>query len=299
MNGTTPIHWTATAASAEVFALGEGPVRLPDGDGVLWVDIDAGAIHEGRLDGDRVEQARTWHVDGTAGAAVRSVAGDLLVAGRRGLVTIAAAGERRAGPVIIGDGVASRLNDGACDPAGRFLVGSMAVDGARGRDVLVRVEADERVTVLDDDLTLSNGLAWSPGGDLLYSVDSVPGTVWVRSYDAATGAAGPRRSWLRFDDDVPDGMCVDAEGHAWIAFWGAGEVRRFTPDGRHAGTVVVAAPHVTSVAFVGGRLDRLLITTATSELSPDQLAAWPDSGRLFLADVGVTGRAPTPWAGPR
>ena len=55
-------------------------------------------------------------------------------------------------------------------------------------------------------------------------------------------------------------MCIDAEGHLWIAVWGAGQVRRYTPDGELVGVVDVPAPHTTSVAFVGDGLDRLLIT---------------------------------------
>jgi sugar lactone lactonase YvrE len=191
----------------------------------------------------------------------------------------------------------SRLNDGACDPAGAFLVGSMALDDRTGGESLVRVERDGSLTVLDDDLTLSNGLAWSPDGGLLYSIDTVPGVVWVRPYAAGTGAVGPRTAFLRFSDTSPDGMCVDAEGAAWIACWGAGEVRRFSPAGELIGVVEVAAPQVTSVAFAGPGLDRLVITTASAYLSPQRLARHPDSGRLFLADVGAVGRAPTPWAG--
>ncbi|GAA3340874.1 hypothetical protein GCM10020358_30050 [Amorphoplanes nipponensis] len=222
---------------------------------------------------------------------VCSAAGELLVAGAQTLLTnpqtrIVPAGERR------------RLNDGACDPAGVFLVGTLALDDPRGTEILVRVERDGSLTTLDDDLNLSNGLAWSPDGTLLYSIDSVPGLVRVRSYDAATGAVGPRREWLRIADGLPDGLCVDAEGHLWIAIWGAGEVRRFTPDARPAGVVTVPAPHTTSVAFAGPGLNRLLITTATAHLSASRLAAYPLSGRLFLADVGVAGLPVTPWAGP-
>ena len=190
---------------------------------------------------------------------------------------------------------ARRLNDGACDPAGRFVVGTVALDDSQGEQLLVRVEDDGSVTVLDDDLTLANGLAWSVDGSLLYSVDTVPGVVWVRAYDAATGAVGPRREWLRIADEWPDGLCVDAQDHVWIAIWGAGQVRRYTPDGELVGIVDVSAPLTTSVAFVGDDLDVLLITTATPD--PERLAQYPDSGRHFLAHVGVTGLPVTAWAG--
>ncbi|GIE46688.1 hypothetical protein Ani05nite_02220 [Amorphoplanes nipponensis] len=285
------MRWTATVASAESFTLGEGPLWDAPRERLLWVDVDAGTVHEGRLDRDRVVVTGSRRHDRTVGAVVCSAAGELLVAGAQTLLTnpqtrIVPAGERR------------RLNDGACDPAGVFLVGTLALDDPRGTEILVRVERDGSLTTLDDDLNLSNGLAWSPDGTLLYSIDSVPGLVRVRSYDAATGAVGPRREWLRIADGLPDGLCVDAEGHLWIAIWGAGEVRRFTPDARPAGVVTVPAPHTTSVAFAGPGLNRLLITTATAHLSASRLAAYPLSGRLFLADVGVAGLPVTPWAGP-
>ena len=66
----------------------------------------------------------------------------------------------------------------------------------------------------------------------MYSTDTIPGVVWVRDYDASTGEYGPRREHLQIDDGYPDGICVDADGHLWVAIWGAGEVRSFTPDGR-------------------------------------------------------------------
>jgi sugar lactone lactonase YvrE len=231
-------RWSASAASADVVGLGEGPLWDAPRRRVLWVDINAGTVHEGRL-------------------------------------------------------------DGTCDPTGAFLIGTLALDDSHGGESLVRVEGDETITVLDDDLNLSNGLAFSVDATLLYSVHSVPGVVWARSYDAATGAVGARREWLRITDGTPDGLCVDADGHLWIAIWGAGQVRRYTPDAQLAGIVEVAAPHTTSVAFVGDDLDLLLITTATADLTAEQLAAHPDSGRLFLARVGVTGLPVTAWAGPR
>ncbi len=64
-------------------------------------------------------------------------------------------------------------------------------------------------------------------------------------------------------------------------------------DGSLLATVSVDAPHTSSVAFAGPELDVLVITTGSSQLSQEQRAAHPDSGRLFTAEVGVPG-APVP-----
>ena len=280
-------RWTAAVASDAIYGLGEGPLWDAPRQRVLWVDVDRGTVHEGRLEGDRVVPVRSTHVDGTVGAVVCSGDGALLVAGAQRTFP---GGRVTDGP--------RRLNDGACDPAGRFLVGTLALDGVNGGQRLVRLERDGSTTVLDDDLGLSNGLAWSVDGGRFYNADTSAQVIHVRTYDAATGAVGPRRDWLRFDDERPDGLCVDAEDHVWVALWGSGRVARFTPDGELVGVVDVPAPATTSVAFVGDDLGTLLITTATSDVSAADLAAHPDSGRLFVAHVGVTGHPVTPWSGP-
>ena len=308
---TFPTRWRAHRAGDETYSLGEGPVWDAPRSRLLWVDIDTGTVHEGRLDGDRITPTASHEVDSTVGAVAVSAAGDLLVAAARDLRVLTADGQQLPpGPRILPASTRSRLNDGACDPAGRFLVGSLELVEPDGAQVLVRVEPDGAVTVLDDDLNLSNGLAWSPDGKVLYSIDSVPGIVYTRAYNAETGgtaepggaaetggtATGPRRELLR-TGGLPDGMCVDAEGCLWIAVWGKGEVRRYTADGELIGVIETDALNVTCPAFVGPDLDRLLITTATSGLSPEHLRGSPDSGHLLLADVGVAGLPVAAWSG--
>jgi sugar lactone lactonase YvrE len=83
----------------------------------------------------------------------------------------------------------------------------------------------------------------------------------------------------------------------WIGGVGAGEVRRLAPEGSLVDRIAVPAPHIASVAFAGDGLDLLMITTARSELSDDQLSASPDSGRLFAVRVDTPGLPVAPQAG--
>jgi sugar lactone lactonase YvrE len=290
--------FAATVASDGLYELGEGPLWDEARGRVLWVDINTGAVHGGHLQSGVVAPDMSLQFDETVGAVVCSSEGQLLVAGARRLYRVASPSRAIVHAEVVPESKHSRLNDGACDPAGRFLVGSMALDARRGEECLYRLEDDGRVTVIDTDLTISNGLAWSPDGGTMYSTDTIPGVVWARSYDAATGAWGRRREVVRLDrGGWPDGLCVDVDGNLWIAIWGGGEVRCYTPSGDRLATVSVPAPHTTSVAFVGPARDTLLITTATDQLSADQREAFPLSGRLFAARVGVAGLPVAAWSG--
>ena len=240
----------AVPATDERYLLGEGPFWDAERDRVLWVDISAGKVYRGTLDHGRVDPALLVTLPGTIGAVVSSADGELLVAGADRLFMVSRQGAVNPGVRILGEGTASRLNDGGCDPAGRFLVGSLALNARTGAEVLVRIEDNGGVRVIDDDLGLSNGLAFAPGGAVLYSVDTTPGIVWMRDYNAASGDVGQRREFLRLDAK-PDGLCVDVDGNLWIAVWGSAEVRCYSATGEQVGVVDVAAPNTTSVAFVG------------------------------------------------
>jgi sugar lactone lactonase YvrE len=290
--------------------LAEGPVwrsaraDTPRGS-ILWVDIVAGTVFEGELTSqerrdDTITVLQTWQFSGMVGAAVPGPDGSILVAAQDRLVIVAADGTRTDGPRIVADGDTSRCNDGACDPAGRLLIGTVTFDELGGHDRLARVEDDGSVRLLDDDLSISNGIAWSPDGGTLYNADTLTQVIWARDYDAGVegefGAIGPRREQFRLDG-YPDGICVDADGNLWAAIWGTGEVRCYSPAGEVLASVEVPAPHVSSVCFVGEELDRLLVTTASRDLDETGLAQYPDAGRLFLADVGVVGTPTHPWSG--
>lgn len=287
-------EFRARRATAETFQLAEGPVWDAGRSRLLWVDILAGAVLTGRLDGTGIAVTGRRAFGEPVGAVLPADDGRLAVVGRERILFVEEGGEEgdgngriQPGPVVVPRGARSRTNDAAVDPAGRVLVGTHPLDDGDGPEVLVQVEGSA-VRTLDDDLLLSNGLCWSPDGGTLYSVDTLTSTVWARDYDVATGATGPRRVHLS-PGGMPDGMCADADGLLWIAFWGEGLVRRFDREGAVVDTVVVDAPHTSSVAFAGDDLGTLVITTAREGLDERALAAAPASGALFTAEVGARG----------
>jgi len=286
-------------ATDEAFDLAEGPVWDPIRERLLWVDIRRGAVLVGELHDDgSISIDERVQTPGMVGAVAVSQAGDWILAGERGILT-RRSGVLTPGPTILADDSGRRLNDAKVDPAGRFVVGTLKIDESPTTvERLVVVQPDGRLDELDDDLSLSNGLGWSPDGSTLYSIDTVPRLVYARDYDAATGSAGPRRVVLALDEGLnPDGMCVDADGQLWIALWGRGEVRRYTPDGVLTRTIAVPSPHTTCVTFAGPALSTMVITTATKDLTDGDLARFPLAGRLFTIDAGVRGLPPTWWSG--
>ena len=70
------------------------------------------------------------------------------------------------------------MNDGACDPHGRFWAGPLADDFHAGGGALYRLNGDGRIELMLGDLTISNGLGWSPDGGTMYLVDSGPRVPW-------------------------------------------------------------------------------------------------------------------------
>jgi sugar lactone lactonase YvrE len=279
-----------------LLTLGEGPVWDPPRQRLLWVDIARGRVFQGHLNGDSLVISRDERYDQTVGAVVPARDGGLVIAGTRELHLVGPDGDVQSSIPLIDLGERRRLNDAVCDAAGRLLVGTLSLDGDVGGECVFRVNVDGTVSTVVSDLTLANGMAFSPDDSTLYLVDSVPGVVHAFAYDVAVGELGERRTVWQ-GDLVPDGLTVDSEGMLWVAFFGAGCVQRMTPQGELLAIVRVPAPNTTCPAFVGADLDRLLVTTAREQLTDDELASWPDSGGVFLADPGVRGVPGAEWGG--
>ena len=187
----------------------------------------------------------------------------------------------------------NRLNDAKCDAAGRLWLGTMPVDCDGASGALWRLDPGGGLSQWQSGITIANGPAISPDGKVLYHTDSKAGT--VRRFDLGRdGALSGQLVHLQFGGGAaPDGMCCDAQGHLWIAFYGGACVRRFSPDGRLCQQIDLPTPQITNVCFAGARLDRLFATSAGDGLPDDPLA-----GALFELDAGgVTGTAPFLFAG--
>ncbi len=282
----------AVACTVNQTLLGEGLRWDGRRSEVLGVDILAGRVFRSRVDDDgSLRLVRDYWVPGTVGAVVpvHDDEGWVLAAGR-GFVHLSTEGSLR--PMMEVAPVGTRMNDGACDPQGRLWAGTLADDFRPGAGALYRLDGEGRVDLVLDGLTISNGLGWSPAGTTMYLADSGPGVIHSFTFDPATGAVSDGQVLISVAEaiGVPDGLTVDADGDLWVAIYGGGRVRRYSPDGELREELLVPAVQSTSCAFAGPLLNRLYVTTATEGWSDEQRQSDPRAGLVYRFDTQATGR---------
>jgi len=259
------------------------------------VDIISGHVFRDRIAGDgALIPVRSYQVPGTVGAIapVEDDEGWLLAAGR-GFVYLSLDGSLRPLATVAPNGI--RMNDGACDPQGRFWAGTKA-DHA-GEAALYRLDRNGKTEMMLGDLTISNGLGWSPDGGTMYLADSGPRVIHAFTFDAELGTISNGRVLVTVPEEIgaPDGLTVDANGDLWVAIFGGGRVHRYSPDGELRQTFHVPAMQSTSCAFAGPGLNRLYVTTATEDWSDEQRRAEPGAGLVYRIDTDAMGRPATPF----
>jgi sugar lactone lactonase YvrE len=288
----------AVACTTEQQLLGEGARWDARRAELLRVDILAGRVYRDRVAADGgLIPVRDYGRPGTVGA-VAPVDGDegWLLAANRGFVHLSPDGTTRqiAGEVAP---EGTRMNDAACDPQGRFWAGTKAHDNRPGGGGLYRLDRDGRIEQMLDGLTISNGLGWSPDGATMYLADSGPRVVHAFAFDGASGAISDARVLVEVPTETgaPDGLTVDAEGDLWVAIWGGGRVRRYSPDGEVREELPVPAAETTSCAFAGAEMNRLYVTTATENWSDAARREEPAAGLVYRFDTDATGRPADPF----
>ena len=270
-------------------SLGECPTWSPLEGVLYWVDINAPSLH--RFD-PRTGRDVAMPMPQSIGSFALRERGGFVAALRGGIWIVSPSGalERKLADAPY-DPKRYRFNDGRCDPAGRFVVGSMneARDGATA--ALYRLNDDGTLAELFPGITISNGLAWSPDRRTMYHADTPAQTVKAYDYDVATSTPrNPRifRQWSG-DTDRPDGAAVDSAGNYWVAFYRGGKLVRIAPNGDVIGEYATPAMCPTMCAFGSDDLKTLYVTSARQMRSADELARLPQSGGLFAMRVDVPG----------
>jgi sugar lactone lactonase YvrE len=281
--------------------LSEGPRWHEERQELLWVDILGRKMHRPQLAADGgLDRIETISIDRHVGAVAPALGGGYILAAGPGFLFLDGAGSihELAQPEDGRQDV--RMNDGACDPQGRFWAGTMAYDESPGAGTLYRLELDGSCATVLAGLTISNGIGWSPDGGTMYLTDSGTGCVYAFAFDGASGAISDRRTLVKSDRPgaVPDGLTVDEDGGIWVALWNGGAVNRYDSDGSVLAQVELPVARPTSCAFGGPDRDMLFVTTAREGLDDAALAIQEDAGRVFsITGLGVRGLPCSPYRG--
>src|SRR3954469_426009 len=171
--------------------LGEGPRWNPGRERLLWVDIEGRAVHVSDPSTGADRAIPVWSRVGCASWTTEPGGGLVALADRLALLDLRDESLRTL--VDVPHPGHMRTNDGICDAAGRFWVGSMALDETPGAAALYRY-ADGALERVLDGLALSNGIGWSPDARLMYYVDSGERRFDVFDFDLERGTLADRRA---------------------------------------------------------------------------------------------------------
>ncbi len=290
-----------TAWSLEPGLLSEGPRWHEERQELLWVDILGCGFHRATLTaGGSPDRVRTMALDRHVGAVAPVAGGGYVLAASQGFLFVDEAGSVRELAQPEAGHAEVRMNDGACDPQGRFWAGTMAYDESPGAGTLYRLELDGSASTVLTGLTISNGIGWSPDGATMYLSDSGTGLVEAFGFDGFAGAISRRRTLVHVERPgmAPDGLTVDERGDIWVGMYGGWAVNRYSPEGSLRTAVRIPAAQATSCAFGGGDRTTLFVTTGREGLDDAALARQPDAGRVFsVTGLGARGPGCAPYRG--
>ena len=264
--------------------LGEGPIWSADTNSVTWTDITQNTFHTADIDTGRT---MSFGVPSMVGAIAHSKEGGYIAATQKGFARIGVDGKYSPLHSFLPDDM--RMNDGKVDPSGRFWAGSMALSFEKGRGSLYVLEKDNSYRSILDDITLSNGMGWSPDAQYFYYIDSVPGVLKRFDYDLYTGHISNPKDLITFDSSsgIPDGMSMSSDGKIVIALWDGRRIEIYEPSGEKVSEITLGVSRPTSCTFAGPNRDILIVSTASQGI--DQ-ADEPLAGKILaVTGTGLSG----------
>jgi sugar lactone lactonase YvrE len=184
----------------------------------------------------------------------------------------------------------ARFNDGRVDRKGRFWAGTLGDDN---QSKLYRLDLDGTVHIMEQGVTISNGIDWSPDDLIMYYTDSALRVIYAYDFELESGRIENRRDFVKVPpgEGFPDGLTVDSDGFIWSAHWDGWRVTRYDPDGRIERVISLPVQRPTSCTFGGPELDQLYITSAWTGLMEVDRREQPSAGDLFRLKTSVRGQA--------
>jgi len=264
--------------------LGEGPIWSADTNSVTWTDITQNTFHTADID---TGKTMSFGVPSMVGAIAHSKDGGYIAATQKGFARIGVDAKYSPLHSYLPDDM--RMNDGKVDPSGRFWAGSMALSFEKGRGSLYVLEKDNSYRSILDDITLSNGMGWSPDAQYFYYIDSVPGVLKRFDYDLHTGQISNPKDLITFDSSsgIPDGMSMSSDGKIVIALWDGRRIEIYEPSGEKVSEITLGVSRPTSCTFAGPNRDILIVSTASQGIDR---ADEPLAGKILaVTGTGLSG----------
>ncbi|MEX2594205.1 MAG: SMP-30/gluconolactonase/LRE family protein [Anditalea sp.] len=273
--------------------LAEGPLWHKERKSCFWVDIESGVLYEYDW---HTKEIRTWSFDYKVTLVIQALQNEVILGLNRSIARFDLDTEKLEWLVDLENALPNnRCNDGACDRKGRIWVGTMAMDTQEGAGALYCIEKDGHLQKKLENVTISNGLAWSLDNRTFYYIDTPTQKVQSFLFNEESGEIVFDKIAVQIPAEMgsPDGMAIDEEGMLWIAHYGGFGVYRWDPNtGKLLEKITVPAPNITSCAFAGENLDMLIITTASENMSEVDLKQYPGSGNIFYVKTKVKGTLP-------
>ena len=272
------------AISEVVSDLGEGPIWTPETNSVTWTDITQNTFHTANIDTGKTE---SFGVPSMVGAIGHTKDGNYIAATQKGFARISVEGKYSPLHSFLQDDM--RMNDGKVDPAGRFWAGSMALSFEKDRGSLYVLEIDNSYQKVLDNITLSNGMGWSPDARYFYYIDSIPGVLKRFDYDLDNGKISNPKNLITFDAStgVPDGMSVSSDGKIVVALWDGGRIEIYEPTGAKVSEIKLGVSRPTCCTFAGSNQDILIVSTASQGIDR---AGEPLAGKILaVTGTGLSG----------
>ncbi|MBR5439214.1 MAG: SMP-30/gluconolactonase/LRE family protein [Clostridia bacterium] len=187
----------------------------------------------------------------------------------------------------------TNCNDMKVSPNGDIYVGTISTKRKVQNDSelngkLYKISANGTVTMLLDNLSLSNGLDWSIDETKFYHTDSDKSQIKEYNYVKETGEIiYTGRSVIV---NGVDGLTISKNGNIYASCWARGFVAVIdTAKMELIKTIKIPCQIPTSCAFCGPNLDLLAVTTASfnQDITIDK-----NAGFTLIANVNAQGRKP-------
>jgi sugar lactone lactonase YvrE len=265
---------------ANGFCFGEGPRWF---EGLLWFsDMLGEAVHTVDLAGSMTTLALPGRAP--SGLGFRSD-GTLLIASTEDRQVLRYDGDTVVPVADLRDVVPANLGDMIVDDAGRAYVGSQAREGG----VIVRIDPDDTVSVVADDLDFPNGMVIMPDETTLIVAESTGRRLTAFTL-TANGELSDRRLFAEGLEGPPDGLAVDSEGGIWASMTLANQFQRIVDGG--AVTDRIDMVDRTAIACaLGGPEGRMLFLLSSTDAYPERLIGTKLS-RIDTVIVDIPGADP-------